>query len=50
MHRRENREANSEYVKARGKTVEKALKKALDKISANINEVDVEIEDPGEKG
>ncbi|MGM0483432.1 MAG: RNA-binding cell elongation regulator Jag/EloR, partial [Candidatus Krumholzibacteriota bacterium] len=33
-----------------GKTVEKALKKALDKISANINEVDVEIEDPGEKG
>mgnify|MGYP006282746519 FL=1 len=50
MHRRGNNESNSDYVKARGKTVEKALKKALDKISANINEVDVEIEDPGEKG
>jgi len=50
MQRRNKNQGNSEYVKARGKTVEKALKKALNKMSANINEVDVEIEDPGEKG
>lgn len=37
-------------VEARGKSVEKALKKALKKIGASINEVEVEIEDPGEKG
>jgi spoIIIJ-associated protein len=37
-------------VEAKGKSVEKALKKALKKMGASINEVEVEIEDPGEKG
>jgi len=41
---------NESSVQAKGKSVEKALKKALKKIDANINEVDVEVEDPGEKG
>lgn len=37
-------------IEASGKTVEKALEKALKSIGAKVDEVDIEIIDPGQKG
>lgn len=45
----DNRKGKSR-VEASGKTVEKALEKALDQLGARINEVEIEIVDAGQKG
>jgi spoIIIJ-associated protein len=44
------REQPSERVEVGGKTVEKALEKALEQLGARINEVEIEIVDAGQKG
>lgn len=41
---------NENRVEATGKTVEKALDKALDQLGARIDEVEIEIIDAGQKG
>ncbi|UCF04522.1 MAG: Jag N-terminal domain-containing protein [bacterium] len=45
-----NEEKKGKRIETTGKTVERALEKALDSLGARINEVEIEILDAGQKG
>ena len=50
MKRSSGRQQNQRMVETTGKTVEKALEKALGELGASVEQVDIEILEAGQKG